>query len=138
MGAAAAEWRYGRHVDRLQLVRDLWDARSRGDLGSLEAALAPDAKWRAVEHGPWNCESAAAIIDVMKSQFADGGSGSIEDAFEVGDRVVVAFRPDDHGPDAWPLDHGIRYVVLSFAGDQVSELKGCADRATALTYAEAP
>jgi hypothetical protein len=67
---------------------------------------------------------------------ADGSSGVIEDAFEAGDRVVVAFRPDRHGPDAWPLDHGIRYIVLSLAGDQVSELKGCADRATALAYAE--
>jgi hypothetical protein len=122
-------------MDRVQLIRDIWDARSRGDLEPLREALTPDAKWRAVEDGPWNCESAAAIMDVMARQLADGLSGQIEDTFEVGDRVVVAFRPDRHDPGAWPLDNGIRYLVAGFAGEHVTELKGCADRAAALVYA---
>jgi hypothetical protein len=113
----------------------MWEARLRGDLEPLREALTPDAKWRAVEDGPWNCESAAAIIDVMAGQLADGISGQIEDAFEVGAHAVVAFRPDRHEPGVWPLDNGIRYLVVSFAGDHVTELKGCADRAAALTYA---
>ena len=120
----------------MQLIRDLWDARSRGDLEPLRAALTPDAKWRAVKDGPWNCESAAAIIDVMTRQLADGLSGQIEDVSEIGDRVVVGFRPDRHSPGAWPLDNGIRYLVVSLAGDRVTELKGCAGRAAALAYAE--
>ena len=124
-------------MDHLQLVRDLWDARSRGDLEPLAAALAPTAKWRAVEDGPWNCENAAAIIDVMRSQLADGLSGTIEDAFELGDRVIVAFRPDRSRPDGWPLENGVRHLVVSFADDRVTELKGCADRASALAYAAA-
>jgi hypothetical protein len=128
--------RYDARVDRVQLLRDIWDARSVGDLEPLQGALAPDAKWRAVEDGPWNCESAAAIIDVFTRQLADGLSGRIEDAFEIGDRVVVGFRPDRPGPGAWPLDNGIRYLVVSLAGDRVTELRGCADRAAALAYAE--
>jgi hypothetical protein len=74
-------------------------------------------------------------MDVMARQLADGLSGQIEDTFEVGDRVVVAFRPDRHDPGAWPLDNGIRYLVAGFAGEHVTELKGCADRAAALAYA---
>jgi hypothetical protein len=124
-------------MDRVALVRDLWDARSHGDLAPLEVALVPEAKWRAVEDGPWNCESAAAIVAVMRGQLADGFSGRIEDAFEAGERVIVAFRPDRHDPGMWPLEDGIRYLVVSFAGDRVSELKGCAGRAAALAYAEA-
>jgi ketosteroid isomerase-like protein len=134
--AALVTRRYDLRMDHERQIRDIWDARSRGDLEPLRGALTPDAKWRAVEDGPWNCENAAAIIDVMASQLADGFSGQIEDVFEVGERTVVAFRPDRHEPGEWPLDHGIRYLVVSFAGERLTELKGCADRAAALAYAE--
>jgi ketosteroid isomerase-like protein len=124
-------------VDYEQLVRDTWDALSRGDLAPLENALAPNAKWRAVQDGPWNCESRAAILDVMTHNLAAGLSGRIEDVLPVADRVVVAFRPDNHQPGAWPLDDGIRYVVLTVAQGRITEMKGCADRKTALSYAGA-
>ena len=123
-----------RDVDRVQLVRDAWSAVSRGDLGALELLLAPDASWRAVEDGPWNCEGRPAIIEVMTRNLDAGRlSGHIEDAFEHGGGVVVAFRPDK--PDGWPLDDGVRYLVVSVAGDHVTELKGCANRRVALDYA---
>ncbi len=124
-------------MDRKRLVHDTWDALSRGDLAPLEAVLAPDARWRAVEDGPWNCESAGAILEVMRSNLANGLSGRIDEVLEVRERVVVAFRPDQHGPPAWPLDDGVRYVVVSIVGEQVTELKGCANRGLALAYAAA-
>jgi hypothetical protein len=124
-------------VDRVRLVHELWEALERGEVAPLEAALASAARWRAVEDGPWNCDDRTAILEVITRNRANGLSGRIEDAFEVGDRVVVAFRPDRHGPDAWPLDNGIRYVVASFAGDELIEIKGCADREVALAYAGA-
>src|SRR5450755_466894 len=52
---------YAAGVDYEQLVRDTWDALSRGDMAPLENALAPNAKWRAVQDGPWNCGNRAAI-----------------------------------------------------------------------------
>ncbi len=85
-------------MDRRQQVSGLWEALSRGDLGPLAAALDPQARWRAVEDGPWNCESREAIVEVMLANLARALSGRIEDAFEVGDRVVVAFRPDRRDP----------------------------------------
>jgi ketosteroid isomerase-like protein len=121
-------------VDQVQLVRDTWDALSRGDLAPLESVLAPDARWRAVEDGPWNCENSHEIIAVLTENLGGRLSGRIEDAFGVGERVVVAFRPDRE-PDGWPLDNGIRYVVISVAGDRITEMKGCANREVALSYA---
>ena len=120
-----------------QLVRQTWDALSRGDLGALEAALAPDAKWRAVEDGPWNCENRAAILDVMSRNLESGLSGEVEEVLDMGDRAVVAFRPASHGPDAWPLDDGIRYVALAARDRLITEMKGCADRKSALAYVDA-
>jgi ketosteroid isomerase-like protein len=125
-------------VDRVQLVRDTWDALSRGELEPLAAVLAPDARWLAVQDGPWNCESAAAVVEVMGRNLANGMSGRLDEVFEVGGRIVVAFRPDNHANEAWPLDNGIRYVVVSMAGEQVTEIKGCANREVALSYAAAP
>jgi ketosteroid isomerase-like protein len=124
-------------VDYEQLVRDTWAALSRGELAPLENALAPNARWRAVQDGPWNCESRAAILDVMRHNLAQGLSGRVEDVLPVADRVVVAFRPDNQQPGAWPPDNGIRYLVLTVAQGQITEMKGCADRETALSYAGA-
>ncbi len=120
-----------------QLVRQTWDALSRGDLVALEDALAPDARWRAVEDGPWNCENRAAILDVMARNLKRGLSGKVEEVQDMGNCAVVAFRPEGHGQDAWPLDDGIRYVVLTARDGLITEMKGCADRKTALAYAQA-
>ena len=119
----------------VELVHRTWDALAAGDLAALEAALAPAARWRAVEDGPWNCENRAMILEVMARNLQHGLSGRIEEAFAVGDRVVVAFRPDDGHDRQWPLNDGVRHLVVTMGDGQVTEMKGCADRATALAYA---
>jgi ketosteroid isomerase-like protein len=124
-------------MDSVEMVRDVWDALARGDLAPLEAVLAPGARWRAVEDGPWNCENASAIVDAMRRNIANGMTGRIDDAFVAGDRVVVAFRPDSHSDGAWPLDDGVRWVVVSTADGLVTEIRGCATRADALAHAGA-
>lgn len=60
-------------------MRRTWEAISRGDLQPLEAALAPDARWRAVVDSPWNCENRDAILDVMKGNLGKGLSGEIDE-----------------------------------------------------------
>jgi hypothetical protein len=47
----------------------------------------------------------------------------------------VAFRPDHPRDDGRPLDQGIAYVVVTIRDERVIELKGCADRTAAMTYA---
>ncbi len=121
-----------------ELVRETWAALSRDDFGQLEAVLAPGARWRAVEDGPWNCENRSQILRVMRENRASGLDGEVEQVRDVGDRAIVAFRPSSETPGQWPLDNGIRYVVLTFDSEGlVSEMKGCADRAAAFSYAGA-
>lgn len=90
-----------------------------------------------MEDGPWNCQSREAILDFLGPNLQRGLSGEVEEVIDVGRRSVVAFRPSDHRAGGWPLDHGVRYVVLSFRDALISELKGCANRQAALAYAAA-
>ncbi|HUY97912.1 MAG TPA: hypothetical protein VMW47_09910 [Verrucomicrobiae bacterium] len=46
-------------------MRELWGAFARRDLATVEGRLAADARWRAVEDGPWNCQGREAILDVL-------------------------------------------------------------------------
>jgi ketosteroid isomerase-like protein len=127
----------GSSRDLEELVRQTWESLSRRDLRALEAVLAPDARWRAVEDGPWNCENRAAILEVMGHNLAHGLSGRVEEVIELDDRAIVAFRPDRQDPEGWPLDEGIRYLVLTTHAGLITEMKGCIDRRTALAYAGA-
>jgi ketosteroid isomerase-like protein len=130
----------GRDDERTEtdrLVRETWSAVSRGDFAVLDSTLAPDAKWRAVEDGPWNCENRSMILRVMKDRTRQDLVGDIDSVLDVGDRIVVGFRPSGHGPDAWPLDDGVRYVVLTLRDGLVIEMKGCIDRHAAFEYASA-
>jgi ketosteroid isomerase-like protein len=123
-------------VDAEQLVREAWSALSGGDVEVLERVLAPDARWRAVEDGPWNCENRGQIVEVMTRNLSRGLSGQVEEVLQpCPDRAIVAFRPADRDPARWPLEEGVRYVVLSFRNGLIVEMKGCATRRAALEYA---
>jgi hypothetical protein len=106
-----------------------------GDLSVLEGALDPGAKWRGVEDRQI-CENRKMILTVMKRNLTRGFAGRIEETVEVGRRIVVAFRPDQPRNDGRPLDHGIAYVVVTMRHGLIVELKGCADQAVAMTYAQ--
>ncbi len=106
-----------------------------GDLSVLEGALDPEAQWLGVEDGQI-CENRKMILTVIERNLHGGLAGQIEETVEVGDRIVVAFRPDQPRNDGRPLDQGIAYVVVTMRDRLVIELKGCADRAAAMTYAQ--
>jgi len=125
-------------MDHEQQVRDAWRGLSGGDFEAVESVFAENAKWRAVEDGPWNCESRVQILDVLRDNRARGAlDGDVEEVLEVGERVVVAFRPAQADPEGWPLDNGIRYVVLTIDDGLIAEMKGCLNREVALEYASA-
>jgi ketosteroid isomerase-like protein len=125
-------------MDHEEQVREAWAALSRGDFETVEAAFAADARWRAVEDGEWNCENRTQILNVMRENRARRVlEGDVEEVLDVGKRVVVAFRPARHDPEGWPLDNGIRYVVLTLDNGLVTEIKGCLNRQVALAYAAA-
>jgi hypothetical protein len=50
--------------------------------------------------------------------------------------VIVAFRPKQPAQVDRPLDEGVAYMVVTILDGQIVEMKGCADRAAAMTYAQ--
>jgi hypothetical protein len=123
-------------VTREELVLETWAALSREEYDVVEAVFTPGARWRAVEDGPWNCESRSQIISTLQENRAMGLDGDVEEVTEVANGAVVAFRPVGERGGQWPLDRGVRYLVLTFDDDErVSEMKGCRDRAAAFEYA---
>lgn len=120
----------------IELLHRAWEAMSgAGDLSVLEGALDPEAQWRGVDDGQI-CENRKMVLTVMKRNLPGGLLGQIEETIEVGGRIVVAFRPDQPRSDGRPLDRGVAYVVVTMRDGRVIELKGCADRAAAMTYAQ--
>jgi ketosteroid isomerase-like protein len=124
-------------MDTERFVRETWSALSGGDVAVMERVLAPDARWRAVEDGPWNCESRSQIVEVMGDNLGRGLSGRIEEVLDARPgRAIVAFRPNGSQPGDWPLEDGVRWLVLSFGDDGlITEMKGCATRRDAVAYA---
>jgi ketosteroid isomerase-like protein len=124
-------------VDKAELVGEMWQAWSSANFDAIEAAFAPDARWRAVEDGPWNCENRGQILNVIRQNHERRGApiGKVEEIVDVGARIVVAFRPAHPIPDGWPLEDGLRYVVLTIKDMLVTEMKGCASRQVAFDYA---
>jgi ketosteroid isomerase-like protein len=120
-----------------ELVRRSFDALTRGDYAVLESSLAEDARWRTVEEGATNCEGRDTIIAMMRRNLGGRLRGAIEEASLIGSRVIVGFRPEQPADAAGrPLERGIAYMVVTIAGGEINELKGCADRAAATAYAK--
>lgn len=121
----------------IELLHRAWEAMRKGDFAVLEDSLAEDAMWRSVEEGPTNCEGRGTIIEVMSRNLAGRLRGSIEETIQTGPRVLVAFRPEQpSNAGSRPLDAGIAYMVVTISDGKIVELKGCADRVSATTYAQ--
>jgi hypothetical protein len=116
------------------LVLRMWEALGRGDIEPLRDALAPGAQWLPVYEDWGGCDGREEILDWLEYSLSQGLKGRIEETVEVGPHVLVAFRPDGPVNPDRPLDEGIAYMVLTLAGGAVTEMKGCADRASALAY----
>ena len=120
----------------VELVESVWEAMTRGDLSALESALAVDARWRTVWEGATNCEGRSTIVEVIGANPA-GLRGSIDEVVQAGSCVIVGFRPEGPSEAAGrPLDQGLAYMVVTIRDGTITELKGCADRAAAVLYAE--
>ena len=119
----------------IELVCRAWDAMTQGGPEVLGEMLAPDAQWYGVEDGQL-CEGRKAIIDVMSRNLAGRLRGQIEETIQDGSRVIVAFRPEQPAQVDRPLDGGIAYIVVTIRDGQIVEMKGCADRAAALSYVQ--
>jgi hypothetical protein len=50
--------------------------------------------------------------------------------------VIVAFRPEQPAQLDRPVDEGIAYMVVTIRDGHIVEMKGCADRSAAVSYAQ--
>ena len=81
------------------------------------------------------CDGRKAIIDVMSRNLAGRLRGRVEETIQDGSRVIVAFRPEQPAQLDRPVDEGIAYMVVTIRDGHIAELKGCADRSAAVSYA---
>lgn len=121
---------------QVALIEQVWGALAQGDSDPLERALAPHARWISAENDEWACEGRGEIMQRIVRNLPLGGGARIEQMIERGERVLVAFRPA-RPPDGRPLEGGLAWVVVSIHDAGIVELKGCADKARALAYADA-
>jgi ketosteroid isomerase-like protein len=122
---------------QIELVQRCFQALIQGDYAVLEESLANNAKWRTVEEGATNCEGRETIIGIMRRNLGGRLHGTIEEANQVGSRVIVGFRPErPASAERRPLDDGVAFMVVTIEGGRITELKGCADHAGAATYAQ--
>ena len=119
----------------IELVRRAWDALVAGGPEVLGEVLAPDAQWFGVEEGQL-CDGREAIIEVMGRNLAGRLRGAVEETIQDGPRVIVAFRPEWPPRLDRPVDEGIAYMVVTIRDGSIVELKGCADRSAAVSYAQ--
>jgi ketosteroid isomerase-like protein len=101
----------------------------------LRDVLALDAQWYGVGDGQL-CEGRKAIIDVMSRNLAGRLRGTVEETIQDGSRVIVAFRPEQLAQLDRPVDEGIAYMVVTIRDGHIVEMKGCADRSAAVSYAQ--
>jgi ketosteroid isomerase-like protein len=119
----------------IELVRRAWDALIQDGPEVLGGVLAPDAQWYGVEDGQL-CDGRKAIIDVMSRNLAGRLRGTVEEIIQDGPRVIVAFRPEQPAQLDRPVYEGIAYMVVTIRDGQIVEMRGCADRSAAVSYAQ--
>jgi ketosteroid isomerase-like protein len=119
----------------IELVRRVWEALIQGGPEVLAEVLAPNAQWYGVED--WQlCDGREAIIDVMSRNLSGRLRGRIEETIQDGSRLIVAFRPEQPARLDRPLDEGIAYMVVTIRDGYIVEMKGCADRSAAVSFAQ--
>ena len=97
-----------------------------GDLSVLEAALAPDATWRGIDDGPWNCESCAGIMRVLRQNPTHRLDGRIEETIPYGERIMVAVPTLRGLAQRSPARRRIAYAVVTVHDGAITEIKSCA------------
>jgi ketosteroid isomerase-like protein len=92
----------------LELARAGLAAWKRGDFEALEDLLAPEATWRAVEPGEWDCESRDDILRTLRERYEEGFTKSPLELIEGGPGTIILLsRPAQVGGPDWPEETAI-------------------------------
>jgi ketosteroid isomerase-like protein len=92
----------------LELAQAGLAAWKRGDFEALAELLAPDATWRAVEPGDWDCESRDDILRTLRERYEQGFTMGPIELVEGGPGMVILLsRPAEVGGPDWPEETAI-------------------------------
>ena len=84
----------------------------RGDFEALEELLAPEATWRAVEPGEWDCESRDDILRTLRERYEEGFTKGPIELVEGGPGTVILLsRPAEVGGPEWPEETAIAITL---------------------------
>jgi ketosteroid isomerase-like protein len=101
----------------LELARAGLAAWKRGDFEALEELLAPEASWRTVEPGEWDCESRDDILRTLRERYEEGFTkGSIELIEGGPGTIILLSRPAEVGGHDWPE---VTAIAITFRAGKV-------------------
>jgi ketosteroid isomerase-like protein len=113
----------------LDLARAGLYAWTRGDFEALENLLAPDATWRAVEPGEWDCESREEVLRTLRDRYEQGFTmGPFELVEGVPGKVILVSHPAKVGGPEWPEE---KAMVVTFRDGRVVAMQDCSTLADA-------
>jgi ketosteroid isomerase-like protein len=122
----------------VELARRGWEAIARGDLDAIRPLLHADARWHGGDpSAPGAChnrEQALAFMARARDRRAQEGRslGELVDVIDLGDQVVVVFRPPD------PEKEGeLRANLSTFRNGKVTEMVAFESPEAALAAATA-
>ncbi|MBV9793153.1 MAG: nuclear transport factor 2 family protein [Actinobacteria bacterium] len=122
------------------LVRTAFDAYTRGDLEGLLEHVDPDLTWTFLDPSspdpePAVCHGRAQLRKALQRQTLQGLTPSIEEIAARGERVLLVLHiPGLDQHRARPAADRT-YFVLTVAGDQITALRACRERAEAQSAA---
>ena len=95
-------------MSNLELARQGLAAWKRGDFDALEELLAPEATWRAVAPGEWDCESRDDVLRTLRERYEEGFTmGPIELVEGEPGTVILLSHPAQVGGPEWPEETAI-------------------------------
>jgi ketosteroid isomerase-like protein len=118
------------------LVRNAWEAYGQGDLEGLLEYVDPDLTWTFLdpsvpEPEPAVCHGRDQLRAALRRQADQGLTPQIDEVAASGDLVLlVLYTPGLDQYRARPASDR-NYLVLTVAGDRITALRACRDRAEA-------
>ena len=123
-----------------ELVRQAYQAYTRGDLTGLLDLVDPDLEWTYLNPAfadprPATCHGRDQLQAALQRQASQGLAAQLEEVVASGDRVLVVIHQP--GLDRLRVRQGNdrNYLVLTLGQDRIIKMRACRDRAEARAVA---
>jgi hypothetical protein len=115
-----------------EIARHLDTAFRDRDLDLLGSLLHPEARWTGL------CEDRAQVLDWYRALLAEGTAATVRSVEVDRDAVVLGLAVTGYAEGARPAPPQRAYQAFTVSDAQVVEIRGYADRASALARAGGP